>query len=540
MMAPDGRCKTFDARANGYVRGEGAGVVVLKRLADALADGDPIYAVIRGTRRQPGRAQQRADGAQPAGPGGRAARGLPRRRRRARQRAVRRGARHRHARSAIRSRRTRSAPCWRDGRPPGSRACIGSVKTNIGHLEAAAGIAGLIKVALALAARRDPAEPALRRAQPRHPLRQPAAPGAADPHPMAGNRWASGRRRQLVRLRRHQRARRAHRSPAGPGQPRPSTARHRIEPSCSRCRRGPPRPCCTRRPVRVGAGIRGGARRPLLHGRRPPRPPRPPVGRGRRLPRRDVRVPGRLPARAVASRGLRRTVPSRPTTRRGLRLPRPGLPVARHGAAAAGRGAGVPRRLSSVRPRDAAVSGQLTCSRRWPRTRNSTEVDLIQPAIFAIQVALAALWRSWGVEPTAVVGHSLGEVAAAHVAGALSLDDAARVICTRARMLRTVRGRGAMMAAELSLAEAQELIAGRESQVAIAGSNSHRSTVLSGDRTVLAELMAVLQRARPVLPVGQRRCGLPQPADGPVGGPICAPASPDCGRPHRRSPCTPR
>ena len=62
-------------------------------------------------------------------------------------------------------------------------------------------------------------------------------------------------------------------------------------------------------------------------------------------------------------------------------------------------------------------------------------VDRIQPALFAIQVALAALWRSWGIEPDAVVGHSMGEVAAAHVAGALSLDDAARVICRRSRLL---------------------------------------------------------------------------------------------------------
>ena len=112
-----------------------------------------------------------------------------------------------------------------------------------------------------------------------------------------------------------------------------------------------------------------------------------------------------------------------------------------------------------------------------------TDIGVIQPALFAIQVALAALWRSWGVEPAAVVGHSLGEVAAAHVAGALSLDDAARVIGTRSRMLRNVRGRGTMMAAELSLAEADELIAGREHRVAIAVSNGHRSTVLSGDRT---------------------------------------------------------
>ncbi len=63
-----------------------------------------------------------------------------------------------------------------------------------------------------------------------------------------------------------------------------------------------------------------------------------------------------------------------------------------------------------------------------------TQVDFIQPALFAMQVGLAALWRSWGIEPQALVGHSLGEVAAAHIAGALSLDDAVRVICHRSRL----------------------------------------------------------------------------------------------------------
>src|SRR5690606_8518111 len=69
-------------------------------------------------------------------------------------------------------------------------------------------------------------------------------------------------------------------------------------------------------------------------------------------------------------------------------------------------------------------------------------IDVVQPALFAMEVGLAALWRAWGVTPDAVIGHSLGEVAAAHVAGALSLEDAARVICVRSRLLHTVSGRG--------------------------------------------------------------------------------------------------
>ena len=123
-----------------------------------------------------------------------------------------------------------------------------------------------------------------------------------------------------------------------------------------------------------------------------------------------------------------------------------------------------------------------------------SDIGVIQPAIFAVQVALAALWRSWGVEPAAVVGHSLGEVAAAYVAGALRLEDAAQVICARARLLRRPSCRGAMLAAELSLAEAQELVAGQESRVAVGAINSHRSIVLSGDPAVLTDVVTELQQ----------------------------------------------
>ena len=126
-----------------------------------------------------------------------------------------------------------------------------------------------------------------------------------------------------------------------------------------------------------------------------------------------------------------------------------------------------------------------------------SDIGIVQPAIFAVQVAQAALWRSWGVEPEAVIGHSLGEVSAAYVAGALTLADAARVICARARLLRRPSCRGAMVVAELTLAEAQDLISGHEHEVAIAAANSHRSMVLSGDPDVLTDLVGVLeQRSR--------------------------------------------
>jgi myxalamid-type polyketide synthase MxaE and MxaD len=122
------------------------------------------------------------------------------------------------------------------------------------------------------------------------------------------------------------------------------------------------------------------------------------------------------------------------------------------------------------------------------------EIDIIQPALFAIEVALAALWRSWGIEPQAVVGHSLGEVAAAYVAGALNLDDAIRVICHRSRLFKRTVGQGAMAVVELSVEEARRVLVGYEDRVSIAVSNGPTSTVLSGDPAALAAILDQLQR----------------------------------------------
>ncbi|HEY6105344.1 MAG TPA: type I polyketide synthase, partial [Anaeromyxobacteraceae bacterium] len=121
-------------------------------------------------------------------------------------------------------------------------------------------------------------------------------------------------------------------------------------------------------------------------------------------------------------------------------------------------------------------------------------IEVVQPALFAVQVALAELWRSLGVEPEAVIGHSMGEVAAACVAGALSLEDGARVIGLRSRLMSRLRGRGAMAVVELPLAQAREEAVRAGGRVAVAASNGPRSTVLSGEREALGELLDDLGR----------------------------------------------
>jgi acyl transferase domain-containing protein len=122
-------------------------------------------------------------------------------------------------------------------------------------------------------------------------------------------------------------------------------------------------------------------------------------------------------------------------------------------------------------------------------------IDVIQPVLFSVQVALAHLWRAWGVVPDAVVGHSMGEVAAACVAGALSLEDAAGLICFRSALMRQVSGRGAMAAVELSLLDAAEAIRGLEDRVSVAVSNAPRATVLSGDPATIDLVMERLTAA---------------------------------------------
>ncbi len=141
---------------------------------------------------------------------------------------------------------------------------------------------------------------------------------------------------------------------------------------------------------------------------------------------------------------------------------------------------------------DWSLSEVISNEETWNESYlNDTEV--VQPLIFAIQVALAKVWRAWGVEPDAILGHSLGEIAAAYVAGGLTLADAIKVIVHRSRLMQQSKGSGKMVAVELSLKKAQEIVNNYQDSLTIAVINSSTSVVLSGEVVILNKVVADLQ-----------------------------------------------
>ena len=504
-MALDGRCKAFDARANGYVRSEGAGVVVLKPLSRALADRDPIYAVIRGSAvNQDGR----SNGLMAPNPQA--------------QEAMLREA---YRRAAVSPADVQYVEAHGTGtllgdpieakalgavlaldRPLNRPCLLGSVKTNLGHLEAAAGIAGLIKVALALKHREIP--PSLHFEEPNPhipfdqlPLRVNTAlcpwPAQPDTALLAGvSSFGFGGTNAHVVLQGAptlDSGLHATQSENGNGDATstyllPLSARSApalqalvqsyhdllIDPQSA----APPYDICYTAGARrshheyrlaatgTSALQLADALETYTRGEVCPG-----LSSGRKLSARGRKLVFVFPGQGSQWLGMGRTLLHREAAFREA-IERCDLAMRPHG--------------------DWSLLAELSATDTSHSRLN--EIDVLQPALFAIQVALAALWRSWGIEPHAVVGHSMGEVAAAHVAGALSLEDAARVICSRSRLVKPTIGRGAMAAVDLSIADARRAIAGCEDRVSIAVSNGPTSTVLSGDPAALETIVSRLQR----------------------------------------------
>ncbi|WP_306319720.1 MULTISPECIES: beta-ketoacyl synthase N-terminal-like domain-containing protein [unclassified Streptomyces] len=443
-LAGDGRCKAFDAAADGMVRGEGCGVVVLKRLADAERAGDRVLALLTGSAvnsdgrsnglTAPNASAQRALLAQMHGSDGQLVdyveahgTGTPL------GDPIEAG-----ALGAVLGR----------GRSPELPLLIGSVKTNLGHLEAAAGIAGLIKTVLAL--HHDELPPQLHFTGPPEHVDLDALGLRVVDTPQPWPRY-SGTATAGV-------------SAFGFGGTNAHVALAQYpHPATADTERPPGQPAITLIDAPTDDRLRSQAGEladwldsPESRGTELPDLARTLSGRTGRGRCRAAVVARDLPGTATALRRLATGAPdsrlvtatsARPTTG-------PVWVFSGYGS----QWPGMARELLATEPVFAASLDRIAPALREhagvdPRAATAPDADLSSPAVvmpvlYALQVALAELWRSYGVEPAAVVGHSLGEIAAAVVAGALDPGTGARIVAVRSRLLATLEG-GAMAVADV-------------------------------------------------------------------------------------------
>ncbi|MFG2312775.1 type I polyketide synthase [Streptomyces sp. NPDC048566] len=499
-LAPDGRCKSFASGADGTGWAEGVGVLLLEKLSDARRHGHPVLAVLRGSA-------VNQDGA---------SNGLTAPNGRAQETVIRKALANAGVAASdvdlVEAHGTGTVlgdpieagallATYGKDRAPGRPLWLGSLKSNMGHAQAAAGVASVIKAVLALRHRHLPRTlhvdapsehvdwaaggvelltrgrdwaPA---AGPRragvssfgvsgtnvHVILEEAAderqPEAADPGGAAGDGPAAGVVGGLV----------------------PWAVSAKSE-------------AALRQQARRLADFAGSGAGPDLAA----------VGWSLLSSR------SRFEHRAVV---LGRTREGLLTSLTALSEGRESASVVRGRAAAPGgtvfvfpgqgsQWAGMGRQLYDAFPAFAesldACAQALSEWVDWPLldvlrgtdgAPGLDRVDVLQPALFSVMVSLAALWRSWGVEPAAVIGHSQGEIAAAHVCGALSLRDATKVVALRSKALVELIGHGAMASVAESARTVEERIAPWSGQVSIAVVNGPRSVVVSGEPEALDEFV---------------------------------------------------
>ncbi|MGW4690240.1 SDR family NAD(P)-dependent oxidoreductase, partial [Streptomyces sp. NPDC004244] len=456
-MNPDGQCRAFDAGANGYVRGEGCGVLVLRRLSDALAAGDRVYAVIRGTA-------VNNDGA---------SNGLTAPNPQAQVDVVRTAWRdagvktkdvsyvEAHGTGTLLGDPVEAAALgtvFAEGRDEPLR--LGSAKGNFGHLEPAAGVTGLLKTALALYHGELPASLHFEVPNPHIDFEGNKLQVVAERQP-----WPAARRRY------------AGVSGFGFGG---TNAHVALEEA----------PYRRRLLVPVTAGSEEALHDAVAAlGAQDTSPACPHTGRGT-----AGEAGGHRAVAALTGPGRARIV-SGPRTS----AERPSLAFffSGHGAQWLGMGRDLlaePAFRAALDACDRAV-GQFTdwsvtdelladaSSSRLDRT------DVVQPVLFSVQVALARTLTAWGLEPDAVFGQSIGEVAAAVVAGALPLDEGARLITTWSALIaERAAGRGTLLVCDLTLEEAARLAADEARGVSVAGHLAPDQVCLSGATDAIAAL----------------------------------------------------
>jgi acyl transferase domain-containing protein/NAD(P)-dependent dehydrogenase (short-subunit alcohol dehydrogenase family)/acyl carrier protein len=484
MLAPDGQCKTFDESADGYARAEGCGMLVLKRLADALRDEDTVLAVVRGTAI--GQDGDSAGLTVPHGP-----------------------AQERVMRAAL------DAAGWRPedvqyveahgtGTPlgdpielrainevfAGSRTreeslVVGSVKTNLGHMEPASGVVGLIKVVAQLRSRTI---------YPHLNLTTPSSRIPWDSYrvrvPTAAEPWRAPVPRALVN------------SFGFAG----SIGAAVLEPAPVPAGTPPER---TDGPSVFTLSARGApALRQQIERYQRFLADQPDIDVHRLCHTGNVgrahfghRLAGVVHDRADLLRLLDTSLSTVDDTgSSGVR--KVGFLCAGQGSQYPGMGAPLYRRFPAFRACvdecDRLFSAHLDESVRALLLGTAADPDLInqtaytQPALFTLEYALARQWQSWGVRPSVLIGHSIGEVVAATVAGVFTLADAVTLVAARARLMQSVRVPGGMAAVNAPADDVRPLLAGHP-RLALAAVNAPDQCVLSGPTDSLA---AVVDRLR--------------------------------------------
>lgn len=487
-LSPDGRCKTFDARANGFVRADGCGLVALMPLSRARQLGLPVHALVRGSAASNDGstngllALPSAVGQENALRAAYASAGLS-------PHDVQYVEAHGTgtaagdpveiaALSAVM--RGRAEPCL-----------VGSIKTNIGHTEGAAGVAGFIKTCLALRHREIPGS--LHFNQPNPNIAWDGSVKVA----AELTSWPEGRARAGVSSfaisGTNVHVVLEEQPPAAPAEPAAAAQPHVL------CLSSASEEGLTATAARYAEWLahEGGA------------PGFAQVCRTAALGRRHQMHRLALVASDAAEASARLAAFARGTAVPELVQGRARARVRGPVFVYSGQGSQWPGMAAQLLAREPAFASALEDCDRALRPHAGFSVlellarrsdlqqqpmDVIQPLLFAIQVALSAWFRASGVEPGLVVGHSLGEVAAAQAAGILTLDDAARLVCSRSQRLERTSGQGAMLAVELSFDEAREVCTGYGGAISVAVSNSPTSTVLTGDAERLRELKDALEQ----------------------------------------------